>query len=88
VRRFEFAPAAAFNRTWCEVAAICGVDPRHMREDDQISVLCAEHGKAGLNLPIMELEALIMRETEGLPPPNSPPATVGEVVDYILAKHD
>jgi len=47
VRRFEFASTAAFNRACCEVAAICGVDPRSMHEDEKISALCAEYGKAG-----------------------------------------
>jgi hypothetical protein len=82
-RRFADADRGEFARLWCEIATICDVDPLKLHEDDLLRDLCPEP-LLTFNLKIQELEALVMQETQDLPPPRSRPNTVGEVVDYVL----
>jgi hypothetical protein len=66
------------------IAAICGVDPLLLHEDEEIQALCPSQGALDLNLRIMELEALVMAESKHLPPPAQRPQRIGEIVDYLM----
>jgi hypothetical protein len=88
-RLFPASERSRFELLWCEIADICEVHPTALCEDMDIGALASDR-KDWIFAPsrMEELEHLILIESEGRPPPRERPATIGDILEYLLGSPD